>query len=170
MYVTHVLCCLFLEYFLYLAWRTANCTNWTLFYALATILSGQLITIVSQPDEQAIAALATTAETVDVTDEQTSVEVIIDEDGLLTASEPKRQRVDDLIGGTDTVGMSVGRFCRISPGLSITAECWRYFSAVSMMEYLFQDNHYFCRTVSVMYSAGLFSSDLFYMHAHNHLH
>ena len=92
--------------------------------ALATILSGQLITIVSQPDEQAIAALATTAETVDVTDEQTSVEVIIDEDGLLTASEPKRQRVDDLIGGTDTVGMSVGRLCRISPVFGmVTAEC-----------------------------------------------
>ena len=31
-------------------------------------------------------------------DEATSVELVIDEDGLLTASEPKRAKTDDVIG------------------------------------------------------------------------
>ena len=32
------------------------------------------------------------------TEDPTSVEVVLDEDGLLTASEPKKARTDDVIG------------------------------------------------------------------------
>ena len=52
-------------------------------------------------------------------DEATSVEVVIDKDGLLTASEPKRAKTDDVIGNTSPVCSQVLTVTRLLKQFSL---------------------------------------------------
>ena len=69
------------------------------FFILSVAMPSRLITLFNPSgNTETSAEIATVG-----SDEATRVEVVIDEDGLLTASEPKRAKTDDVIGNNSPI-------------------------------------------------------------------